>query len=361
MVLDSQMESKRRLRLRAALERWLPVLVGIAIIGTVVFGWLAVSTHITPGMHTEERVTLSWSTDGNFEHEATVQNANSVFPVGTTVENRPLYYSQIMPIADGTFEHSYRAVGDGSLTIVTQISVVIRSTGEESSTEYWRVSRELISAETSNVAPGETAPVEFSVNVSRVQQRLESIRSDLGSTPGTIQTAIVADVEMNGTVSGKQIDRRESYRIPVSFQESTYSFGAVGSGNQYEQRERVMVTNEYSLLRKIGSLAGLGFSVMVLLGFVHVHRRGISSLSSIEQEQLAYLDARSEYDDWITSVELPAEATPSQEAMVGSLEGLVDLAIDTEERVLADSSSGRYLVVHDGVTYVYNPPTQVTS
>ena len=350
------MESKRRLRLRAVLERWLPVLLGLAIVGTAVFGWFVVSTHVLPGTHSEERVTASWSTQGDFDHRATVQEENSVFPTGTTLADRPLYYTQVMPNANGTFDHRYEATGGGSLAIAANVSVVIRSTGDEGSVEYWRVSRRLTEVRATDVSPGEAVPIRFSVNVSRVQQTLEEIRSDLGSTPGTLQTAIVANVEMDGTVRGQQVNRHETYRLPVSVRESTYSFGGESSGNQYEQRERVTVRNQYSPARQIGSLVGFVVAGSLLSGLTYLVRRDMVALSDVERERLAYLDERAEYADWITRVELPEDSTPETLAPVESLEGLVDLAIDTEERVLEDSATGRYLVTHDGVTYVYEPP-----
>lgn len=354
------MEPERRVRLRALLERWLPVLVVLSLVGTAGFGWLVVSTHVSPGTHAEERVTTSWDTQGDLTHRATVQQHNPVFPAGVTVENRPLYYEQVMPVANGTLAYQYRTDGSGSLTVDATVRAVIRSTGEEGSTEYWRVTRTIAERRATAVEPAEPVPLGFSVNVSRVQQRLEAIRSELGSSPGSIETALVATVDLSGRVQGERVDRQETYRIPLTIQESTYSFGSLSGGNQYSQRERVMVPNEYGPLRRYGSVAGLGLSLALLVALGYLHVEGRTTITDEERAYVEYLSARSEYDDWITDVSLPARSTPDAVAHVDTLEGLVDLAIDSDERVLADVDTDRFLVVHGGVTYVYEPPADAS-
>jgi hypothetical protein len=64
---------------------------------------------------------------------------------------------------------------------------------------------------------------------------------------------------------------------------------------------------------------------------------------------------RDEFDDWITAASPPQEAFEAPRVEVDSLDGLVDLAIDTNRRVIEDADRGEYLVLGDGVIYTYTP------
>lgn len=136
--------------------------------------------------------------------------------------------------------------------------------------------------------------------------------------------------------------------------ESTWS-------QEYQRTQQVRVPNKYGPLRTIGtplvtliSLIGLG-----VLAFVYA--RGLHELSTSERATHSYYRNRSTYDEWITRAKLPKGAVEDNPARMSTLEVLVDLAIDTDERVIEDPRRNAYIVPPEGVHYVYSPPVQIDS
>lgn len=350
------------LRTRALLGRWFWALVVVLAVVAVGTGWVAVSTYAFPGTTAEERVEGTWSTQAEVAHQATVESTNPIFPVGTTLEDRAVYYTAIAPVVDGEYRFSYAAPEGGDATIDSTVLVQIRSVGDEGETVYWETSRELADQTVDGVGPNEAVVVPFSLNASAVAEEADAIENSLGGSAGTLETRIVAWSQVEGTVGGSSVSNREVYAVPLSVDGGTYSFGEDGPWNdQYQDTSTVEVPRTYGPLRTIVSpvvallaLAGLG----ILLVF---KRRGLVGLDTGERAELSYRRHRSNYDEWITRVKLPDAAMGDSRARVSTLEDLVDLAIDTDERVLEDPSRNRYFVQHDGVSYEYSPPVSIDS
>lgn len=71
------------------LSDWTEVIALLLVLLLLPSGWLAYSTHVTPGIHTEQRKSVLYERSKEFDYGATVQTSNSVFPVGSTLTNRP--------------------------------------------------------------------------------------------------------------------------------------------------------------------------------------------------------------------------------------------------------------------------------
>jgi hypothetical protein len=106
----------------------------------------------------------------------------------------------------------------------------------------------------------------------------------------------------------------------------------VDSGQQREERTVAVAPGP---LRAFGGPVLLLVAVGACVGLAAGRRRGALTVTEREREWLAYRDARSEFDEWITTVRV---AEPDRDATIEieSLEGLVDVAIDTDRRVLVD-------------------------
>jgi hypothetical protein len=366
----SDTADERTLRFRALLGRWFWVLAVALVVLAVLTGWIAYSTHVTPGTHAEQRVETTWSTEASLSHEALVTGSNPVFPQGTTLQNRTVYYRSIAPTVNGTYTFGYGSSVDGSLAVETTVLLQLRSLGgdqggageADDQTVYWETSRELTNTSVTGVNPGERVLTTFRVNTTEVAQRLDEIEASLGGSTGTIQTRIVVVTAYRGSVAGTQVDERAIHHVPITIEGETYGFGDTGPWRQErEQIRQVQVPNEYGPLREIVAPVLSLLSLLGLLGLAVARHRGLNELTSTQRATLAFFRNRSSYDEWITRARLPDGAIEEQRAKVSTLEDLVDLAIDTDERVIEDPYKNAYIVQHEGVTYVYSPPVQIES
>ncbi|WP_423751152.1 DUF5305 domain-containing protein [Salinirarus marinus] len=355
-----------RLRFRAAMSRWFAVVVVLLVVLAGVGGWATYTSVVEPGTHTEERTVSSWSSSRSFTHGAQVVRSNPVFPVGSRLSNRSVYFRTVAPVLDGAYLFSYRATESGSLAVTANTSLVIQ--GVESPDEgadtrnvtvHWQTTDRLAERSASNLQPGQRLTVPFSVNATQVRNRTQRIGESLGSGPGRQRVLLRVRLTVEGTVNGQRLSRTRTDALALAFDGDTYRVDDPGRLTAESTRTRLVgVANEYGPLWTSGGPALFGLSLVALGGLVAARRRGRFDLSAAEREYLDYLDDREEFDEWITTIRLPASVASRERAEAVSLADLVDFAIDTDNAVVERPDGEAFYVVHDDLLYTYTPPTE---
>jgi hypothetical protein len=352
--------SRRTLRLRRLLDEQFDLLLVVLAVLVLVGGAVTYTTHVSPETTTEERVVETWQRSGSFDHSATVTEENPLFSVGSQLRNQSVYFSSVSPVLNGSYTFSYRASGGGELTTSVDVVLVTRnviSEGDEQRTVLWETTRPLRETGTATIAPGTTARVRFGFNVSEVAQERDRIEEELGGTTGTTETFVRATVDVEGTVNGRAVDTQQVHTLPVRLEGETYRVGPAEAGtNRFETTRQVTTTRTYGPLRSVGAPVLLFISLVGFAGLVVARSRYRFELTDAEREWLTYREDRAEFDEWITSFTLPAEAFDRPRAEASSLADLVDLAIDTNNAVIESPDGTEYSVLDRGLRYVYTAP-----
>ncbi|WP_255191861.1 DUF5305 domain-containing protein [Natronobeatus ordinarius] len=381
-------ETLLRWRVRLVDRRLLAVLAVVCLLG--IGGWLTYTAHVDPGERTEERVVDAWSMTGTLSHEAAVVEPNPLYgewpedadgnatadanesatngtDAATTVAastaetavkpvvltDRPLYYTSLSPTARGAVTTSYDATRGEDVAVTLELELVSRAA--DGDVVYWEETERLASVQETDVGPGEDVVATFEVNVSQIGDRIDEIERGLGASPGETETFV--DVET--TLEGEIDDERESVgrtdRIDLAVEENTYRFDA---DDPFEETstdtETVTVTRSSGPLRTVGGPLLLALSIVGIgtLGAVHA----FWCPSDAERAWIDYLDDRVAFEEVFVRAELPPAATSGPVAEVPTLAELARLAIDVDSVVLEEPDRLRYLVQHEGTTYVYTPP-----
>ncbi|MFC7135079.1 MULTISPECIES: DUF5305 domain-containing protein [Salinibaculum] len=350
-----------KLRTRHVIDNSISIIVGALVLLALLGGWLTYTTYAAPATTTEQRPGPSSETRAWFNHSATVTENNSVYPVGTTLADRQVYFSSITPSLNGSYSFTYQASESGQLNATVALDLVYRGVedGEVGDRVVWETTRTLRGTVSKSLGPGDTLTVPFSVDVNRTGQRLAAIEEQLGDPPGQSQVRVRARTTLQGTVNAEPVDRTTPHTLPIDLGGSTYRIGQPGPMTDSEETTRtVTVEKEYGPARSVGApgLLLVSLSGLVGLGFVRYTDR--LGLSRAERRRLTYEEDKREYDDWISRVQLPEEALALPRATTTSLAALVDFAIDTDNRVIEDPQEQTYYVVHDGYLYEYRPPTR---
>lgn len=345
--------SRLRLLLSDSFVTVVAVLVVLALLG----GWLTYTTHVAAGTHVEERTVAEWESTGAFAHAATVTNGSGAFQNGTRLSNQSTYFTAVAPALDGTFTYSYDAA-DGSLAVNTTVGFVLHSVEEsgENTTEYWRITRRLGGEQVDSLAPGETVRASFSRNMSAMGQLADRIEERVGGSPGTVEALVVVRVHTDGRIEGEQVSRTRRYTLRIEMEEGRYR--VVDSGpisNTTTLTRQVSVATTYGPMRATGSVLLFALPLGLLVGLVGARSRGLLDLDAAERDRLETGRAHEEFDEWITAGRLPDAVLDTPHVEVDSLEGLVDVAIDTNNRVIVDPDRKGYFVLGDGVCYTYVP------
>lgn len=346
------------LRARILASEYLVLLVVAGVLVAAAGGWLVYTTHVEPGVEQQQEVQGTWETTGGYDHAATVTESTRVFPVGATLEDRSTYYTRVTPELDGTFEYRFDAA-DGELDVEATSQLVIRSV-DESGEVLWSV-EEPLDNDSATLSPGETAAVPFTLNVSEVAGDVDEIESELGASPGETRVFVRTDVSAAGTAAGDSAQHAATYELDVTPGGATYQ---VSGGDETEQHQHVEAVTRETTYGPLRSALG---PVLVLVGLTGLaglgvaRLRGYLSVSDAERTAAAFGAEREEFDDWISRGTVAPEATEGPVVEMASLEDLVDVAVDTDGRVVEDVDAGRYYVLTGASCYRYDPPGVIPS
>lgn len=332
------------------------VALGLLVVA-LLSGAIAVTTHADPGTTTEQRPVATWSDAASFDHRATVRRDTAAFANGSTLTNRSVYFTEVTPTL--RVDYRFRTHGhDEPVAVETDLLLRVRSTGEGPSGEdavYWDLEERLGGDRTDSLAPGEAQTATATVNVTEIERRVAETEAQLGGSPGELDVRVVARSTVNGTVADEAVSYERASALTIDLRDGTYAVDAEGTGRKERRRtEAVSVPVDHGPVREYGSVALAVLSSGGLLALAAARSAGL--LRARPERLRRFRDERDQYDEWITRGRLPDRCRDRPAVAVTSLEGLVDVAIDCDRRVIEDERSGAYVVVDDPVRYEYQPP-----
>jgi len=357
---------------RLVLDRNLLAVVAALAVLALVGGVLTYGAHVDPGTETELIEESSWSSTGEYTHQATVAVDTPVFARGEVLRNRASYFATVTPVLNGSLVYGYQATDGGEMEITANQTLVLRSvsepdgpgggSGQSEVVEYWRLEEPLGSGGATAVTPGERVRVPFEFNVTDAIVRIEAIEETLGGTPGETEIAVRSDVTITGTRNANPVDATRQYDMRISADGNVYR--VEGAEPQQESGQQV---REETVEASSGPLVALGAPLLLLvsllgcLGLAVGRWRGTFAVSDAERTWLAYTSTYREFEDWISRGRVPDEALTGPAVSLDTLEGLIDVAIDSNRRVLEDRSRGICVVLLDDAVYTYEIPAAVVS
>jgi hypothetical protein len=359
MTDDDTNSRMRWIRLRKRLDELAPVVVvGLLVLGAL-GGWVAYQTHASPGVETEEQTVATWNEQGELSHAAEVTEPNPLFEPGQTLSERPVYFTGISPQLQGSYAYTYDASETGSLAVTLNASLRLQSVDSDGD-PYWTTTEELTGTHVEDVSPGEQVTVETDVNVSNVVVEIQRIREQIGSTIGSSESQLVFDTQVVGTVNGESVANSHQRTLVIEPDQASYSVDAAEDEpfeESYESTEIFESERSYGSLRSYGSVLLILLSALGLVGFGVANYSGWLRPSVAERVALEQHQQREEFDEWISTGVIPTWERTGTEIELDSLEDLVDVAIDTNERVIEDRNSGDFLVSGGDRYYSYSPDT----
>jgi len=355
MTDDKTNSRMRSIRVRKRLDDWaVAVVVALLLVGAL-GGWVAYQTHLNPSMETEEQTVATWDEQASLSHTAEVQQSNPVFDQGQVLSNQPLYFTQLAPELAGSYEYTYGASGEGELDVELAASLLIQAVDDDGGA-YWTVTETLETAQYEGLAPGEQATLTAALDIPDVRNEISQIESDLGASVGTTEVEIQFDTQVTGVVNGQNVANAHQRSLSIEPGETTYSVQTEDNlAETHELTETVESEATYGPLRSYGPFVLILVSMLGLVGLAVANYRGWIPPSAAERAALEHHQKRREFDDWISTGAIPERARTGTEIELDSLEDLVDVAIDTSERVIEDRNTGDFVVHGENRYYIYSP------
>ncbi|WP_254534837.1 DUF5305 family protein [Halomarina litorea] len=206
---------------------------------------------------------------------------------------------------------------------------------------FWQESH-LIAKNERTTSSGEFV-TKTSLDIRDLDTRLDEIDSEIGQA-GTVRVQLLVTVSYETDEYAGELTEA----VPVRLTDSWYTIEA----EPLERTHSTPVTRKVPVPARgpIGyALAGgIGFGLLVVAGAI-----AISYHRGFDQRRLEQRVDEIRYSEWISTGSL-SNSFAGTTVSIDSLEGLIDIAIDTNNRVIHDLDRNVYVVVEDAVVYYYS-------
>jgi len=327
----------------------LATLVILVLASSVVAGVFASSPPTIESV--QDRSTTVASTESH--HSAVVTGDSTAYERGDDLQDQSFYLTDVAPNLTVTATATPEAE---DITLKQRLVLVYQVRRSES--VHWSERHTLATANGTDATT-----VEATVDVRDLQSKIGRLADEFGSA-ATVHVVIKHELRYEGADSGSR-----TWTAPLAIASDHYSVEGALAGPVVDTEE-VTVTRpepgsshrlalagnsvrlpETSLLAIVAAVLFAGAAVVV----------GRDARRQFDTTELDRELVRAEHEEWITtgSVELADVGT---EISTDSLGDLVDVAIDSNRRVIHEPDQSRYLVlVEPGTVYYYthgywNPP-----
>ena len=278
------------------------------------------------------------------ETRAVVTGNTTLYEPGEVLRNKPVYFVRASPRL--TLELSTAGPAGEPLTATHVVVLEHRATRDGEA--FWRENRTLVREELRTA--GRPVASTTTLNVTRVLAFVDARQSEI-SDVGLFETEVVVrvDYETSRYAGSFTAD------LPLVLTGRAYWLGADFEEDRSHSETVVeTVPGERDLALVVG-LAAVGMLALAgAAGALGSHRR-------LDPLTLETRLSRSQYEEWISDGEFPT-GTDKKYVRINSLEDLVDVAIDSNRRVLYDEELDIYAVIDaDIIFYFSTEPLNVDS
>ncbi len=312
-------------------------LIAVGVLSIAATGWAVANPDTTTApQYAEERVTTDGSTS------AVVTESGTLWTEGQRLSDSAVYLLNATPELTLEAETRLRNETGGapveSGDVTHELGLRFQATRDGS--PFWNETTTVL-RESPSVENG-VATSNATIDVESYRRQQRQLESELGGI-GTVELAVVLHTEYDtGTHQGTL-----TTTAPMEITDEAYWLeGELSESTPHRYRSGTERTTTSRSPAMIGGLSLLG--TLSLAGAALVVRR---SSGDIEAARRALHERR--YAEWISRGSIPMWIG-DYHVSLDTLEDVVDVAIDTNERVVHDTQRGLFAVVNDGVVYYYS-------
>lgn len=293
-------------------------------------------------------------------YQIVTQENLEIWPAGTILnEGRAAYFYAAKPELLMTPQIQVIGMNEGKL-VGEMVSKVILQAVNDKDLIYWS---ELVT---------QTAPVSFelskmtkdlsgnlifedksiNIQVTDAYNRLLQIAEELGFQTGIYRLMVISELHITGVANGLAIDNDVVQQMPVVLRQAIFMLP------KSQDIATTILLTPATLQPPLSSQVMVYMSenplVLIYDGFLLVLLIGVT-LKLKKSKVKASIEHR-KFKDWIT--EGTIELKDSMIVKIHTLEGLVDLAIDLDKRVIYDSKTKKYYVMDEALVYIHDAQTK---
>jgi hypothetical protein len=364
--MNSQSESV--LRLKYILSRYgTLVIVGLLLVSTVAFASTAFAYGESPEIRQITEQTDKQSFETTVNTSAAVTENTTLYEPNQTLSNMPVYLLSASP--NVTISAQTAVPDDRAVAVTHQISIKLYATRGDD--VFWSETRTLAS-DSVQVTDGRLE-TQATIDVREIRSgRLNEVQSEVQNI-GNLRAEIYVDTVYEsetyqgtlGVTMPMQItDRSYTLDAPRSDEQShatpvtrtvtvsgeDAAVGAANLSNATAQAALLPGSGPTAVDSDTALRSGLGILALAAALVVWRVQGRLPDRESLEQ---AYDKRR--YSEWVSRGRIPA-SDAYQRVVIEEFVDLIDIAIDSDKRVIHDRDQARYGVIDSTTIYQYSEP-----
>lgn len=319
------------------------ILLFIALLAASVWTFASYSAPPVQNAALVEESTLVFRPD----YEIVAKKGIRIWPEGSVLEQgRAAYFYAALPVVKITPSLEIIGMKQGELLGSVKSSIIIRALNDKGEL-FWTYSLMQFPpapVKFTSADNGQTqrqicrAPL-ITMDVKSATEEIVRISEELSFKSAVFQLVCLSEIKVNGTVNDKTVQKTIINALPLSMKEESFTIPKTENAVTSEKltfNNTPKTPPQPTLGEKLrkNPLPILLDIVLLILLLIVIRK---SKRKSITPD----LIERRKYREWITegSIQLKDRA----QVNVHSLQGLVDLAIDLDKRVIYDPDKGTYL------------------
>lgn len=322
------------------------LLIGLLAIGGAAYVYLTPPVEEIPPQQTDVQ-----DFETTVEHSAIVANGTEIYDEGQRLVNQPRYFFRATPVLN--LSAVATVPDDRPVTVSHRLVLSIQATADEASL-FER--RRVLATDEGTVEDGRFV-LNTTLNANRVSSETNRIEDEVG-TLGTVSTRLTLETTYETeSTQGETYEGTLSATTTVQLANQGYWLeGNLSAGATESTTVGGGVRQQDPNMALVGGLGVLGLVALVLAGlFTYWSSR------RVDLQELKMRIDRSQYSEWISEGDFPAGQS-KQYVYIASLQDLVDVAIDTNKRVIYDPDVGTYAVPDGDIIYYHaRDPRSVSS
>lgn len=268
---------------------------------------------------------------------AIVTGNTTLYDVGEELVNSPAYLLRATP----TLTLTARTIAPTGQSVAVTQRLTVHMQATRDGQVFWEET-ELLAADEGRVTDEAALASSTTRNMSALTVFVAEKREEVGDVGSlSVQLRLRVDYETD------EYRGRLTATAPLVLTGSAYWIDGDMTASREHSREHTRVIHE-----RPDPLAYLGLSFLGSLALLGAIGIGVVLSRGVDLQQAEVELYRSRYQEWISEGEFPTSAE-KRYVRIDSLEDLVDVAIDSNKRVIYDNEYDAYAVVDGDLVYYF--------
>lgn len=336
--------------MKSQYRKTLILILFVGLFFSIIWTYLSVNSHTRKDNSSD--VTLSIIPDYHIKSGTDLK----VWPKGTVLEQgMAAYFYAAAPRVTVKPVIKVEGMTNGHIT-GTYISRITVQSIDDNSQIYWsHIIHESTPVEFSLTGGNQESDsqslfqaADISLDIPAAYNYANGIGDELLFQGGSFQVVVNLDVAINGTADGTSVDKKVDLSLPINLFPTYFTMPKTEEiTSQVTLKEKASSPSLKETILEIIQINPIPFLTDIILLLLL-----LALLIANEAAKPKTAKEHSRFKEWITegSVEIKNQLC----VHILSLEGLVDLAIDLNKRVIYDRKVNRYYVLEEDMAYIYD-------